>query len=320
VVLFALFVCIAIAVLVQTLSVIVMCAERAADAENRGRQLMKDKDQALGGVRQELLSSWAPRGWFATSEGSQEVETAVAEIPESGGWALQATARHSAGVSPINVAGWVEKGRDGIDLPLAGLVAGEARWIGGRVTPWLEMDSPLAADAGDSVADGRPTAWLQTVPQAPVLGQGVTLTSLRAPWRLDRGWRALLEPVGGTGAATEGVGPGGATTVLRGRGGTTVALPAGWGATDGECALLVVMGGASLDATGRRDLYGVIVVDDGAVSLDGTRLHGAVIATRTVDFGATGEVVFVPANLRRATDGSLVRTRLVPGSRREGIE
>jgi hypothetical protein len=320
VVLFVLFVCVAIAVLVQTLSVIVMCADRGAEAEDRGRQLMSDKDQALAGVRQELLSSWAPRGWSTASEGAQDVETAIAELAESGGWALRATARQSAEVSSIEAEAWVEKGRDGLDLPLAGLVAADARWTAGRATPWLEMDGPVAADAGDSPVEGRPTAWLQTVPPAPLFGQGVVVASLRAAWRLDGGWRALLEAPGGAGTATDGIGPASATTVLRGRRGTTVPVPAGWGAAEGQPTLLVVMGGASLDATGRGDLCGVIVVDDGAVLLDGTRVHGAVLATGTVDLGTSGEVLFVPATLRWATDRSFVRTRLVPGSRRETIE
>ena len=320
VVLFALFVCVSIAVLVQTLSVIVICAHRGAEAESHGRQLMNDKDQALAGVRRELLSSWAPRGWSATSDEGQGVETALAELPESGGTVLEASVRHSAEVSPITVAAWVERGRDGLDLPLAGLVAGEARWTTGRATPWLEVESPVAAGARGRVVDGRPTAWLQTVPQAPLLGQGVVLGSLRAPWELDHGWRASLEAQGAAGTAPEGFGPGTATTVLRGQDDGTAPLPPGWGATQDQPALLVAVGGVSVDATGRGDVYGVIVVDDGAVSLDGTRVHGAVLATGTVDFGSSGEVFFAPATLRWATDRSFVRTRLVPGSRRESIQ
>ena len=47
-----------------------------------------------------------------------------------------------------------------------------------------------------------------------------------------------------------------------------------------------------MDARGRADLYGVVVVDGGAVLLEGTKLHGAVFATGTVDFGSNGEVLF----------------------------
>jgi hypothetical protein len=81
----------------------------------------------------------------------------------------------------------------------------------------------------------------------------------------------------------------------------------------------VVTGGARLDVRDQGDLYGVIVVDDGGVLLDGTRIHGALFATGEVDLGATGAVAFSRAILRWATDRSLVRTRLVPGTREESI-
>jgi hypothetical protein len=84
--------------------------------------------------------------------------------------------------------------------------------------------------------------------------------------------------------------------------------------------LVVVVGGASLDARGLGERWGVIVVDGGDVRLDGTRLHGGVFATCTVDFGAGGAVAFSRTVVRWATDRSLVRVRLVPGSRRETLE
>ena len=62
------------------------------------------------------------------------------------------------------------------------------------------------------------------------------------------------------------------------------------------------------------------MIDDGSVALDGTTLHGAVFATGSVDLGETGRVVYNRSILRWATDRSLVRTRLVPGSRWEGTE
>lgn len=114
--------------------------------------------------------------------------------------------------------------------------------------------------------------------------------------------------------------PAPAVTVIQGEKGRTVELPQGWGAPADDPALLVLTEGARLDARGRGDVYGVIVADGGDVSLDGTTLHGALFATGTVDFGVVGEVVFCRAILRRATDGSLVRTRLVPGTRQETIE
>jgi hypothetical protein len=84
--------------------------------------------------------------------------------------------------------------------------------------------------------------------------------------------------------------------------------------------LVVVTGGADLDARDRGDLYGVIVVDQGSVQLDGTVLHGAVFATGEVALGQTGQILYSPQVLRWATDRSLHRVRLVPGTRWEGTE
>jgi hypothetical protein len=84
--------------------------------------------------------------------------------------------------------------------------------------------------------------------------------------------------------------------------------------------LVVVMGGASLDATGLGERWGVIVGDEADVRLDGTNLHGGALATGVVEFGATGSVNFSRAVARWATDRCLTRVRLVPGSRRETSE
>jgi hypothetical protein len=97
-------------------------------------------------------------------------------------------------------------------------------------------------------------------------------------------------------------------------------VPQGWGTSPDDPGLLVVTGGARLDAGGRGDLYGVMVVDEGDVLLDGTVLHGALFATGEVDFGGSGAVLFSRPILRWATDRSLVRARLVPGTRSETIE
>jgi hypothetical protein len=49
-------------------------------------------------------------------------------------------------------------------------------------------------------------------------------------------------------------------------------------------------------------------------------VHGAVFATDTLDLGETGHIFFSRSVLRWATDRSLVRVRLVPGTRKEGME
>jgi len=109
--------------------------------------------------------------------------------------------------------------------------------------------------------------------------------------------------------------------VLTGPKGLTVGLPVDSpGCSADDPALVVVTGGIDLLAEGVGDFYGVIVVDDGSLRLDGTTVHGAVFVTENIDLGQTGRVVFDRSLLRWATDRSLVRTRLVPGSRWEGTE
>jgi hypothetical protein len=78
--------------------------------------------------------------------------------------------------------------------------------------------------------------------------------------------------------------------------------------------LVVVTGGADLDATGAGDLTGVLVVDGGGVHLEGTRLHGAAVCSGVADLGATGTIDFSLPVFRWATDRSLRLTRLVPGT------
>ena len=320
IVLLVLFVCLGVAVLVQTLSVVVLCADRGLAAEEDGRALMQEKDQALASLRQRVLSDWGAAPWSVIQE-TPPVEGVVAELPDSGGWALAASARHSPDVSPIVVSAWLERGRDGLDLPLAGLVAATARWTSGRVSPWLEVDG-AEVDA--------PTARFRTVPASPLIGVGVIVQSMSRPWTLDDGWRSFFASLAAEGGepgtaqtevvAAQGVAPGARVITMRGEPGTTLELPQGWSGSADDPGLLVVTGGALLDARDRGDLYGVIVVDDGAVLLDGTRIHGALFATGDVDFGTGGAVAFSRPILRWATDRSLNRARLVPGTRGESIE
>jgi len=56
------------------------------------------------------------------------------------------------------------------------------------------------------------------------------------------------------------------------------------------------------------------------LSLRWLGMHGAAFATETLDMGATGRIVFSRSVLRWACDRSFVRTRLVPGTRKEGTQ
>ncbi len=331
IVLFVLFVCLGVAVLVQTLSVVILCADRGLAAEEDGRALMEEKDQALASLRQRVLSDWGAAPWSVIQE-TPPVEGVVAELPDSGGWALAASARHSPGVSPIVVSAWLERGRDGLDLPHAGVVAATATWTSGRASMWLEADGGEVTgteDAQATVDPAAPTARFRTVPAGPLIGAGVIVQSMPRAWTLDDGWRGFFASLAAEGGepgtaqtevvAAQGVAPGAWVVTMRGEPGTTLELPQGWSGSADDPGLLVVTGGALLDARDRGDLYGVIVVDGGAVLLDGTRIHGALFATGDVDFGTTGAVAFSRPILRWATDRSLNRARLVPGTRGESI-
>ena len=83
------------------------------------------------------------------------------------------------------------------------------------------------------------------------------------------------------------------------------------------CAVLALP--AAAEITARKERVGGSRNLD-VIRLDGTTLHGAVFATGSVDLGETGRVVYNRPILRWATDRSLGRTRLVPGSRWEGTE
>jgi hypothetical protein len=83
--------------------------------------------------------------------------------------------------------------------------------------------------------------------------------------------------------------------------------------------VLVALGPDPLDARDRGDLFGVIVGGAGGVLLEGTVLHGAVITEGILDFGANGQVEFDATLLEWARRNSIVRTRLMPGSREDRI-
>jgi hypothetical protein len=324
--LFILFVCLAVAVLVQTVSAVVLCATHTLVAEEAGRATMAQKDEALAALRQGALSAWGPLPWGALPEVPGGVEGCLVPITGSEDRALAASARSAPAVSPVIVSARVERGRDGLDLPLSGLVARALTWPAGRTAPWFEMEDPtMEADGGADTAAGA-AVRLVTVPAAPLLGPGATIAGMSMEWRLDDGWRKFFEALAaeqpggstdGLGGAAAGMAAAAGVAVVSARPGTTVTLPADWGVAADQPGLLVITGGADLDAQGRGGVYGVIVVDGGGVTLDGTRLHGALFVTRSADVGETGVVLFSRATLRWATDRALVRTRLVPGSRTE---
>lgn len=344
-----LFVCLAVAVVVQALSAAVLCAEGATIDEAVGRLRLEEKDQGLVALRQQALLTWTSLPWTVVRGGETAVEGSLSELEEGAGWVMKVETKQQPDVSRLTTSAWMERGRDGIDLPLAALVAGSISADLDRETPWLEIDVSGGAAGGPSVsAAGSAVGYLEELPEAPLLGEGCSLTGLSSAWRLDPGWlqldsRADIEtstasftaaPTTAEGAADGGKGasaayseslpavaPTSQVAVLTASRGRTVDIPRELGCGSPEAPILVlVRGGADLDARNLGDLYGVLVVDDGSLLLDGTTLHGALFVTEEVRLGTAGRLLFSQAIQRWATDRSLQRTRLVPGTRWEGME
>jgi hypothetical protein len=322
--LLVLFACLAVAVVVQTLTAVLVCAERTAVDESSGRQWWAEKEEGLRWLRGQASLSWTSLGWQEMPGGPEDLEGSLEAVAsEAGaGWLMEAAVRQPA-VSRMTVYARAERGRDGIDLPLAALVAGEVVTPGERTEPWLE--------AGSSQRPAR--AFVVRTPAGAGLGPDCVLATLDKAWHLDDGWRRLAEQwvewtrvpdasvSGGiVSGRAGGVAPGPRVLVMSGGPGQTLSLGGEADHLDPLApVLVVVVGGAALDLRGRGDLCGVVVVDGGGVLLDGTRVRGAVFVTGVVDVGRTGGVVFGSDVLRWAADRSLSRVRLVPGSRRETI-
>lgn len=359
--LLVLFVCLTLTVVVQALTAVTVCAARELIDESAGRSRMAEKNRGLSPVRHALLHNWAPADWTAIDTGAQPVEASVSHIGGSD-LVMEAAVRQDPAISRIIVRAWVERARDGLDLPLAALVAERVIADASRETIWLATDQPEATEVTEaSAAPSRPTqAYLMSTPpeEAPettLIGDDCSIVQMSCQWRLDDGWRAFIAGSASTaGEVSEGSHPAAGPQAAQGsqqavseshvvtgpqvviaedKPGFLVSLAdllseregaGGEASVPGGSAqmpvLVVVIGGADLDARGMGDLYGVIVVDEGGVWLDGTMVRGAVFVTRDVQLGATGTIRFSRPILRWATDRSLQRARLVPGSRWEGTE
>ncbi len=308
-----LFVCLAMAVVLQAASTALLFAERAAADESLGRQRLQEKDEILSGLAVRAAGQWGELPWTAMGTG----EGALAQIVEDEEWLLVAHARQDAALSIGETSVWAERGRDGLDLPLAAVVAETMSGDTERTTPWIAGDDRFGP-AGESLGSDA-GCFLERVPEEILLGSGCAADDLESEWHLSDGWLALSP---GSGAGGSGpIAGGGGVIFLSGRAGLTCTLPAQAPGSGPEAPALVVMsGGGTLDLRGWGDIYAVVVVDDGSVLLEGTVIHGAVFATRTVSVGSTGQILFAKDVLRWATDRSLNRVRLVPGTRWEGME
>jgi hypothetical protein len=311
--LLVLFACLAVAVAIQTLAAVVLCAERAVVDESVGRSRASEKDEGLAIARSQMLAAWLPLPWSTVIEAPSEVQARVSAIEGGLGWVMRVDVRQPPEMSQFVTSAWLERGRDGIDLPLAAMVATRVILDPERVSPWLEVDATaLGFGPGPPDSDITARAYLVEPPAAPVSGEDCVVKELGEEWRLDEGWRLL----GRSSTAPE---PG--VLWMSSRPGETVGLPEDRGGQSADAPLLaVVSGGGDLDLRDQGDLYGVVVVDGGALLLEGTVLHGAAFVTGAATLGANGSVRYCRPILRWATDRSLRRVRLVPGSRAEGTE
>lgn len=340
VLLFVLLASLMTAVSIQVLSTVLICAHRATADEKRGRDYMLARDQALELLRHRALLSWLTTPWSSIdaqeASGSGEVEGALQAIPGCENWALEATVRHDPQICALAAGAWVERGRDGVDLPFAAVVATQVVADPSRSQVWLrsELDTSNADDELDtSSADGaggpaRPAvAYLTRTEVVAPVAENCQVLPLEDSWSLDGGWRtavSLMAEIQDTGFLSEAgdrveVVAEERVFLIQARTGRRVSFPekALHVQNNSEPVLVVLTGGADLDARGLGLVRAVVVVDEGSIMLDGTTVCGAVMATGTVDVGASGTVVFCPAALRWATDCSLRRARLVPGSRWE---
>ncbi|OFV81839.1 MAG: hypothetical protein A2W26_10365 [Acidobacteria bacterium RBG_16_64_8] len=312
IVLLTLLACLAVALCVQVLSVVVVCGMHALNEEAHGRQQLAARDAGLGVLRSLAAGSWAVVPWRSVATGAGQEVGRLAELEGSLGWALLAEVKDSPESTPLTTAAWVERGRDGLELPLAAVVAASVNASWERVTPWLVGEHDDADLETTTDGDRAAVGYVGRCDGPALIGEGCALEALSGEWRLDDGWRSFFEDDRSFG---DGV------WVMRGVDGSMATLPA-------ECveagvesaALVVVTGGADLDARWRGDISAVIVADGGSVLLDGTVVKGAVFASDEVDVGLTGQVEYRPTTLRWATDVSLRRTRLTPGTREEGTQ
>lgn len=305
-----LFVCLATMVVLQAAGAAILCAHRAVFDEGVGRQRLKEKDAILGLLRERSSELWGPTTWMALGTGE-----GMMELPSEGEeWLLLARARQESSLSIGETAVLVERARDGLDLPKAAIVADRVAVSEGRTAPWLSSEEEIGID-GSPAADSV-DCFLGNLPQFPLLGPGCVIVEMADSWGLSSGWAA---PLFETGVSSPGVGHNEQVFFLAGRVGLVENVATVCRGGDPSAPGLVVMtGGGTLDARNLGDFWGVLVADGGSMMLEGTTVHGAVFASDTLDLGMDGRVLFTRGVLRWATDRSLTRTRLVPGTRWEG--
>jgi hypothetical protein len=307
--LFVLLVCLGSSLLMLAVAAALMSGGRAIADETAGRLRWQETERALGLLAQAAAQDWAAGPVALPANGQVSVSGEL--VKAAGGDGLQGLVTASLPGGNLRLGAEIERARDGFDLPDAAVVATQLLAPPGRDTAWIaDVENVAAEETGTGPGDTSVEVVLLTPPLAPLWGQGCSLRLASQPWSMDPGSLARLDQAGQSGS------PG--LLVLKGSPGSHLALPhAAAGGSALEPLLVLATGSPVLDATSRGDLYAVIVADGGTVRLEGTRVHGAVFATGTVDLGQEGQVLFDRAIWRSATDRSCTRTRLLPGTRSE---
>ena len=318
--LLSLFLCLGAAVLLATFASVLLLGRTALDEERRGKARLSLMEGELG-----RLAALAPdlRDRIPEDGTSLQVDLSRKEVLVTGFLRLPAgRIAGEADSSPVEaevrlgasgeegvLGAWIESAKDGVDLPRAPVVAGSVTSSGStEQARIMSVMEPPAEQPSVAAATGAP-------PAQGVLGEGIIWEQLPRPWGLDevtRGWLQGESWLNGRCRPAE------RTVILAGSPGQYVQpLPQAISNDPSSPALVMATGGVTLDVQGRGDIYGVLVSDGGSIALDGTRLHGAAFATRDLRLGTSGSVRWDPQALRYATDRSLVKLRLMPGSRYE---
>ncbi len=309
--LLTLMVCLGLAVLISTLAAVTAAGRYALRAERTGRQDLADADTALAGLAEEAWRQWIPTETNPLPTPTPAGLTTAGEAEDRHllAWAQGPAMAATPGGDPAQVgsvaletSAWVERGADGFTIPQCVVVADMVTASPARESPAVNADA----------ASGAATVRSAVQPEVQVVGTGIAWEH-SLPWTLDEGTALLAEH--------QAARPGASVIFVAGRPGDAVALPSlptGQGVSPEMPLVIVSATGVDLITTDRGDLY-ALVLAGGSVRLEGTRLHGAVMASGVVDLGAGGQVDYLPSLIEWATTRSLVRVRLVPGSRLENL-
>jgi hypothetical protein len=293
----ALFLCLGVSSLVLSAGGILLAFQNAIEAEGTGRANACARDRELGEVAGRLAREWQP-GEVALGGAAPFL---VRETSPVSPWLL--SARSPGGRPPAAYEVLLERGRDGLDLPLAAIAAR-------RLTATGEEQ------VGGSEPESEPPRIRTLERPSEAILAFADWSRLSEPWQLDPGTMARLTsspyeaPSRRVVMATGEFASHRLTDLLAVAGLSPEQMSA-------EDPALVVVSGGDLDARHMGPVAAVLVVNEGELLLEGTQIEGAVFATGTIDLGTTGEVAFSRPVLRWATDRSLQRVRVVPGARRE---